>query len=160
MLKLFTVIFLLFIGIVSTKAQEAVPASGGKATGSGGSLSYTVGQTAYSSNTGTGGNYTIEGVQQPYEISVITSIPEANDINISISAYPNPASEYLTVKVENYETANLQFMFFDLNGDLIREVKATGRQTKIEIDDFTAAAYFVKVIDKQKEIKIFKVIKK
>ena len=160
MLKLFTIIFLLFVGIVSTKAQEAVPATGGEANGSGGSISYTVGQTAYSSNSGTSGNYTIEGVQQPYEISVVTSIPEAKDINISISVYPNPASEYLTVKVENYETANLQFMFFDLNGDLMRTVKATGAQTKIQIDNFTSAAYFVKVIDKQKEIKIFKVIKK
>ena len=160
MLKLITINILLILGIISTKAQEAIPASGGEANGSGGSSSYTVGQTAYTANTGANGNNTIEGVQQPYEISVVTSIPEAADINLNISAYPNPATEYLTVKVDNYETANLQFMFYDLNGNLIRVVKATGQETKIETSDFVSSSYFVKVLDKQKEIKMFKIIKK
>jgi hypothetical protein len=160
MLKLIYVTILLFIGMNSIKAQEAIPASGGEASGGGGSSSFTVGQTVYTSYTGTNGNNVIEGVQQPYEISVVTSIPKARNININISTFPNPASDYLTVRVENYETENLQFMFFDLNGKLLRAVKAAGQETKIEISNFVPASYFVKVLDKQKEIKIFKIIKK
>lgn len=160
MLKLITIIILLFLGIISTKAQEALPTSGGEAKGSGGSLSYTVGQIANSSYSGKKGNNILEGVQQPYEISVVTSIPEAENININISTYPNPASEYLTVKVENYEAADLQFMFFDLNGKLLRTVKAAGQETKIEINNFTPSSYFVKVVDRREVIKSFKIVKK
>ena len=98
-------------------------------------------------------------MQQPYEISVETGISEAKGISLSVSAYPNPATDYLTVKVGDYETANLQFMVFDINGKLLQEVKCTGTETKIYIQGFPAAIYFVKVIDNKKEIKTFRVIK-
>jgi len=149
----------LFVAVISTKAQEATTTAGGEASGSGGSASYTVGQVVYTTNTGTNGNSVAEGVQQPYEISVVTSIPEAKDISLSVSAYPNPTTNYLTVKVENYETANLQYMVFDINGKLLQTVKATGTETKIETNNLVPANYFVKILDNKKEIKVFKIIK-
>ena len=148
----------LFVAVISTKAQEAVPATGGEASGSGGSASYTVGQVVYTTSTGTNGSIA-QGVQQPYEISVVTGIKEAKGINLSVSAYPNPATDYLTVKVENYKTDNLQYQVFDINGKLLQSVKATGQETSINIQDYPAANYFVKVIDNKKEIKAFKIIK-
>jgi len=151
---------MLFVAILSTKAQEVVPATGGEASGSGGSASYTVGQVVYSTNTGTGGNSIAQGVQQPYEISEVTGIKEAEDINLSVSAYPNPATNYLTVKVENYKTDNLQYMVFDINGKLLQTVKATGQETKIETSNLVPSNYFVKVIDNKKEIKVFKIVKR
>jgi hypothetical protein len=38
------------------RAQNAIPASGGNATGSGGSVSYTFGQVVYTTKSGTGGS--------------------------------------------------------------------------------------------------------
>ena len=150
----------LFVAVISTKAQEAIHATGGEVSGSGGSASYTVGQVVYTTNVGTNGNTVAQGVQQPYEISVVTSILETKDINLSVSAYPNPSTNYLTVKVENYETANLQYQIFDINGKLLQTVKATGTETKIETNNLVPANYFVKIIDKKKTIKVFKIIKK
>lgn len=66
-------IIILAMALTELKAQEAIPASGGNATGSGGSVSYSVGQVEYSSNTGSGGSVAA-GVQQPYEISVVTGL--------------------------------------------------------------------------------------
>ena len=37
-------VFLFGVGIAGVQAQEAVPAAGGNASGSGGTVSYTVGQ--------------------------------------------------------------------------------------------------------------------
>ena len=51
-------------------AQESTVASGGNGTGEGGSVSYSLGQVSYSSNSGSNGSIT-EGVQQPYDVSVI-----------------------------------------------------------------------------------------
>ena len=149
----------LFVAVISTKAQEAIPATGGEASGSGGSASYTVGQVVYTTNTGTNGNSVSQGVQQPYEISVVTGIAEAKDINLEVSAYPNPTTNYLTVKVENYETANLQYMVFDINGKLLQTVKTTGQETQIETSELVPANYLVKVLDNNLEKKTFKIIK-
>ena len=150
---------LLIFGLSNLQAQETIPATGGEANGSGGSASYTVGQVVYTTNVGTNGNSVAEGIQQPYEISVLTSIPEAKDISLNVTVYPNPTTDYLTVKVENYETTNLQYMVFDINGKLLQKVKATGTETKIETNNLVPANYFVKVLDNKKEIKVFKIIK-
>jgi len=158
--KLLTAVMLTFFGIATNlQAQETIPATGGGANGSGGSANYTVGQIVYATNVGTNGNSVAQGVQQPYEISVVTSIPEAKNISLNVSIYPNPTINYLTVKVENYETGNLQYQFFDINGKLLQTVKATGTETKIETNNLMPANYFVKVIDNKKEIKVFKIIK-
>ena len=53
----------LFSSSFCANAQDAIPATGGDATGSGGSASYTVGQIGYTTNTGTNGSVA-EGVQQ------------------------------------------------------------------------------------------------
>ena len=71
-LKLITLL-LLGVGLTGLQAQQAIPASGGNASGSGGSASYSVGQVIYSKNTGTNGSVA-QGIQQPYEIMVVTGI--------------------------------------------------------------------------------------
>lgn len=152
-------ILMLFVTILSTKAQEAVSTTGGDATGSGGNSSYTIGQVVYTTQTGTNGNSISQGVQQPFEISVITGIEEANGISLNISTYPNPTTDYLTVKVENYNTENLQYLIFDINGKLLQTEKATGQETQIQTSQLVPAHYFVKVLDNKKEIKVFKIIK-
>ncbi len=155
-----TLAMVLFVVVISTKAQETVSSTGEDAGGSGGSVSYTVGQVVYTTNIGTNGNSVAQGVQQPYEISVVAGIEEAEGINLTVSAYPNPTTDYLIVKVKNYETVNLQYLVFDINGKLLQAVKATGNETKIETSRFTPGSYFVKVIDDSREIKVFKIIKK
>ncbi|MFT7299094.1 MAG: hypothetical protein ACI9WO_001916 [Sphingobacteriales bacterium] len=54
--KAITSIAFLFLGLGGLQAQETVPATGGEATGNGGSSSYTVGQVVYTTNTGTNGS--------------------------------------------------------------------------------------------------------
>jgi len=153
-----SMLVLLFFGLSNIQAQETTTTAGGMASGSG-SASYTVGQTVYTTNVGTNGNTVAEGVQHPFEISVVTGIAEAKDISLSVSIYPNPTTDYLTVKVENYEIKNLQYIVFDINGKLLQSVKATGNETQIEISKLVSANYFVKILDDNREIKIFKIIK-
>lgn len=93
-------ILLTFVFTLSTAlAQETVPASGGNITGSGGSVSYSVGQIVYTTHTGTSGSVT-QGVQHPFEISVVSGIEETEDINLTCSAYPNPTTDFLQLKVK------------------------------------------------------------
>lgn len=150
---------LAFIFSLSTlSAQESVNATGGNASGSGGTASYSVGQVAYQTHTGTNGSVA-EGVQQPYEISVVTGIEEAKGINLSVTAYPNPTSDYLTLNIDEFDISNVSYQLYDMQGKLLQSEKITDNQTSIFMSDLVPAIYFVKVIQGNKEVKTFKIIK-
>jgi len=153
-----SVILLLGLGLTGLQAQTSVNATGGNASGSGGSASYSVGKVVYTTNTGTNGSVA-EGVQQPYEISVVTAIEEAKGINLSVSAYPNPTTDYLTLEVKDFELSNLHFQLYDMNGKLLQNKKLTGTETQIDMSSYVPATYFVRVIAESKSIKEFKIIK-
>ena len=157
-LKLSTVL-LLGLGLTGLQAQTSVNATGGNASGSGGSASYSVGQVVYTTNTGTSGSVA-EGVQQPYEISVVTGIEEAKGINLSVSAYPNPTTDYLTLRIDEFEISNLSFQLYDMTGKLLQTKKLTGTETQIDMSSYVSSTYFVRVITGNKSVKEFKIIKK
>lgn len=153
-----SVILLFGLGLTGLRAQEAVPTTGGVASGNGGSVSYSVGQVVYQTYSGTSGSVA-EGVQQPYEISVVTGIEEAIGINLSVSAYPNPVTDNLTLSVDNLEFSTLSFQLYDMNGKLLKSEKITSNYTSIAMSAFVPASYFVKVIQQDKNVKTFKIIK-
>lgn len=151
-------VLLLGVGLTGLQAQESPTATGGDATGSGGTVAYSVGQVVYTTNTGTNGSVA-QGVQQPFEISVVTAIEEAKGVSLSISAYPNPTTDYLTLEVKDFELSTLHFQLCDMNGKLLQREKITGNQTSIVMSNLVPANYFVKVIQGNKEVKTFKIIK-
>ena len=151
-------ILLLGLGLTGLQAQTAVPTSGGNASGSGGTASYSVGQVGYTTNTGTNGSVA-HGVQQPYEISVVTGFEEAKGIDLTISAYPNPTTDYLTLQVKDFKLSTLNFQLYDIQGKLLQSEKITGNQISIVMSNFAPATYFLKVIKGNKEVKTFKIIK-
>lgn len=141
-------------------AQTSINTTGGSALGSGGTVSYSVGQLVYSSNTGSNGSVT-QGVQQAYEISVVNTLEEATDIKLS--AYPNPTTDYLTLEVDvsiMESEQRLAYQLFDLNGILHKNEEITRSQTNIMMTNIPPAIYFVKITNGDKEVKTFKIIKK
>ena len=157
-LKLIAVL-LLGLGLTGLQAQTSVNATGGNATGSGGSVSYSVGQVVYQTHTGTTGSLA-EGVQQPYEISVVTGLEDPIGINLSFTAYPNPTSDYLTLSIDEFEISNLSYQLYDMQGKLLKSEKIKGNQTSIAMSNLLPAIYFVKVIQGNKEVKTFKIVKR
>lgn len=156
-LKLSTVL-LMALGITRLHAQESVNAIGGNASGSGGSVSYSMGQVSYQTYKSINGSIS-QGVQQPYEISVITAIENAKDISLLVSAYPNPTNDYLTLEVKDFNLSNLSFQMYDMNGKLLQSDKINDIQTSIMISNLVPASYFVKVLQGSREVKTFKIIK-
>ena len=124
-------------------------------------MSYTVGQVVYTTNTGTNGSVA-QGVQQPFEISVVTGIEEAKGITLQCSAYPNPTTDFLTLKVDastSLSTQSMEYQLFDINGKLLENKKVEDDETSIVMSNLVPATYFLKIIQNNKEIKTFKIIK-
>jgi len=149
---------LLLLGFgLTAQAQQANPATGGDATGTGGSVAYSVGQIVYTTHTGTTGSVA-QGVQQPYEISVVLGI-ENSLIDLDISAYPNPTTQNLTLSIGNDISETLHFQLCDLSGKIIERRKISNRTETIHMENLATATYFLKVSNANNEVKIFKIIK-
>jgi hypothetical protein len=151
-------IVFVFSCFTNLQAQQVITGSGGNASGTGGTVSYSVGQVVYTTNTGTNGSVA-QGVQQPYEISVATGIEEAKNIILEIVVYPNPATDFLKLKIENYEIGNLSYQLLDIKGTLLQNKKIESRETSIPLETILPATYLLNVIDGNKVIKTFKIIK-
>jgi len=148
---------LLLLGIGGLHAQESPTATGGEATGTGGTASYSVGQVVYTTNTGTNGSVA-QGVQQPYEISTTVGINETT-INLELSVYPNPTTDYIQLKVESEKVKSLTFQLIDLQGKVITNKKITASNTTIKMEELPKAIYFLNVTKNNQVIKTFKIIK-
>jgi hypothetical protein len=154
----FSLLLLSGYSLTSLQAQSTINPSGRNAIGTGGSVSYSVGQVVCTTITGANGS-AAQGVQQPFEISVVTGIEEAKDISLEIVVYPNPATDFIQLKIENYEVPNLRYQLYDISGTLLQDNKVEGSETSIVMTNYMSATYFLKVTDKNKVVKTFKIIK-
>ncbi len=143
------------VSIASANAQETVTTSGAEASGSGGSASYTVGQVVYNTNSG-GSNSVAEGVQQPYEISTVTSVEEADDIVLTV--FPNPSADHIYLNSERIRTG-MRFELYDLHGKLVKTEAVSATQTLIDLSQLASASYVLKITQGQTELKSFRIQK-
>jgi hypothetical protein len=155
-IKLLILVFFC-LGLLPVRAQQAVMAAGGEATGSGGSMSYSVGQIVYTTATGTNGSAN-QGVQQPYEIFIV-GVDENPGINLQLRVYPNPTSYQVTLDVGNLDSENLLYLLFDLRGVQLESQKIRTELTVIPLANLPAGTYIVKVLDGQSLLRTFKIIK-
>jgi len=153
--KTITSVAFLLLGLGGLHAQESPTSTGGEATGTGGTASYSIGQVVYTTNTGTNGSVA-QGVQQAFEISTTAGINETS-INLELSVYPNPTTNYLTLKVEKLE--NLTYQLIDLQGKIITNKKVTAKTSTIKMEDLPKAIYFLNVTKNNQLVKTFKIIK-
>lgn len=138
-------------------AQESANASGGDATGSGGTVAYSVGQVVYTTNTGSSGSVA-QGVQHAYEIFTI-GIKETA-LNISLIAFPNPTIDNLTLQISDYTNEKLSYQLFDMQGKLLNNGQVVAKQTQINMKSLPSATYFINVVNQENEkVQSFKIIK-
>jgi hypothetical protein len=156
-LKYFTIFLLGQLWISLVQAQESVNASGGDATGIGGTIAYSIGQVVYTTNNGDNG-IVAQGVQHAYEIFTI-SIMETT-LNITLIVFPNPTTENLTLEISNYKNEKLSYQLIDMEGKLLSNEQLLSRQTQIHTANLPAATYFINVVNEgNKKVQSFKIIK-
>lgn len=156
-------ILIVSVGLSELRAQEAIPSAGGNADGTGGSVSYSVGQVVYTSITGITGSVSA-GVQQPYEISVVTGLYDDKKFELACSVYPNPTTDFLLLKIEDDAQAEYTANLYNTNGTILKSIQIEGKETRIDMSSLVIATYFLKIVSSQnasssKELKTFKIIK-
>ena len=152
----------LLLGL-SAHAQTAISSSGGQASGSGGTVDYTAGQTTYNSYVGSSGSIS-QGVQQWFNVSIITiDHPNMEAVSLSAVAYPNPVSYQLQLDVAISDGQNLSYSLYDLNGKCLQQASITDAKSIIDMSAYTEGVYLMKVVNitnaQQSQFKTFTITK-
>lgn len=142
----------------SIQAQETILASGGNATGSGGSSSYSVGQLAYNADTGSGGSSS-QGVQQSFEIFTLSN-SELKTVTLEASMYPNPSTDYVILALADSKLTGLSYAMYNIQGKIVTKGKVSQKSTEIGMQGMASGTYILKVNQANNELKTFKIIKK
>lgn len=152
-----TSIALSLLGMLSLKAQEAIPATGGNATGSGGSASYTVGQVAYTTSSSPSISVS-QGVQQAYEI--LTSTIEVISANkLKLEAYPNPTAHAISLSIGNYSGERLTYQLYDYKGAKILRKELNSSQAEVDLHGLAAGVYTLTVFHNNSLIETLRIVK-
>lgn len=154
--QLFTVITSLLCFSVA-HSQESTNSAGGDASGSGGTVAYSVGQIDYTSNSDASGTVS-QGVQQAYEIFTLST--KEIEINMDLSVYPNPTTDNLTLQINDYNNEKWSYEFYDMQGKLVNSGQIIQEQTQVNTANLPAATYFIHVVNQEKKkVQSFKIVK-
>ena len=103
----------------------------------------------------------IDYISLPAAVKEPTAIENVMGDGISISCYPNPASDYVVVSGE--QLASLQqgrVDLFNISGQRLRSVAVTDSQTTVDMRDLAAGTYLLVVWNGEQRVKGVKILKK
>lgn len=153
-MKKFNLFLLLFTIAFSGFSQEILMPAGGTAAGSGGSVSFSVGQTFFHTWEQTGWIIS-EGVQQPHEILIPIGIEEKE---MTFKVYPNPASTRIKVINDHQYPGPLSWKLSDLAGNEKNQGKIIDDETIIRIDEYPSGTYILSIFQNDDPILHHKII--
>jgi hypothetical protein len=134
-------------------SQQAVVSGGGDAFGTVGSVSYSIGQIAYSHSAD---GLINEGVQQPFEIFSISVDDKFQDFQLNI--FPNPTSNALIIAMENY-SPGVSASVLSADGRLIDTILLISSVTSIDVSSLPAANYFIRLTNEAGNTANYQVVK-
>lgn len=153
------ILFFMLCEVPVIRAQHAIVISGGQATGTGGNASYSIGQVNYMYIKNTDGSVS-QGVQHAFEIfAVEVDTGSGTGFHILVTAYPNPASQFLNLRIDEGKIEDLSYRIVDESGREIAQHKIVDKETTVSLADLHNSLYFVKVYKSIFVMKTFKIVK-
>ena len=151
-----------FVLLLSTQgslhAQHAVSASGSDISGTGGSISYTVGQVAFEFYDAAAGSAAL-GVQQPHEIYVYPGIAGHPVVPPFVKVFPNPVHNHLTIVLDEANDNNVVAVLYDITGKMLEQVTINGREASLDMGSYARAVYFLRVYKDDHSTQVFRIVK-
>ena len=156
-MKNITLIIVLFCAIQLVNAQETISVSAVEATGSGGKVSYTIGQLVYTNPTTAAGSLN-QGIQQSIEF-VTLSNPELTALTLKALTYPNPTTDFIILALKDANLTGVSYTMYDLLGRFVNKGTVATFETKIGMKSLPIGEYILRVQQNNQALKTFKIIK-
>jgi hypothetical protein len=121
-------------------------------------VAYSVGQLVYRTHADLAGMVS-QGMQQVYEVIAVDSLGRNPEISISI--FPNPTSNDITLRILDFKGEKLFYQLLDAQGNLTRQGQLMSRETQISTSTLPASLYLVHIVDeKNRGVRSYRIIKK
>jgi len=135
--------------------QELISSSGEDFSNGTNQISWSIGEVVITTAS-TSANIITQGFHQT-NLSVV-GVKDFT-LNSTISVFPNPTTELLTIEVEEF--SGLKYHLFDMNGKIISEKNLSETTTSITLIDEAKGTYLLKIFDlNSNKSKSYKIIKK
>lgn len=140
---------------VALHGQSGFVTTGAELTGSGGSVSASIGLVNYTNWSGNG-ILIGQGNQQPYEI-LTNSVKPITPITVAL--YPNPVWTDLHIKLSEIQSESLSCEIYSLKGNLIATHRLSLAENTISLAGLSAGAYLIKITKHNQNLFTSKIIK-
>jgi hypothetical protein len=97
-----------------------------------------------------------------FNYSNIINVESCKEDLTEIKVYPNPVTDYLKIIVQDnssFSFSNVSFSLYDINQKLLENKIIEGSETTVSLECFAPGTYFLKVIQDNKEVEGFQIIK-
>lgn len=146
------------MGISAANSQCKTVSGGGIGIGSGGSLSFAIGQGFTISMTNEKMNSS-KIIKQTLKEKIFNN-DNLDGILLDLKIFPNPTNGNIVLRIDNIFNNEFHYELYDLMGRKIISNKVKNVETIISMDNLADAIYLLKVFKINRELKIFKIIKK
>ncbi|NUM32754.1 MAG: T9SS type A sorting domain-containing protein [Bacteroidetes bacterium] len=136
--------------------QYQTVSSGGTATGSGGSATYSIGLPLYTNQSNTS-LIILQGNQQPREFVTVTYQKQTKSNLIKI--YPNPAVSFIYIQLSDVNFSEISYKLTTADGRIILNEKITGDLSIVNIEKFSVGIYFLQLFKENELVSSTKIIK-
>jgi hypothetical protein len=136
--------------------QEIICTAGSNDVSTIGQLSWTIGDLITDTYTSTS-SILCQGFNQNFQIA--TDVEELTNVGFSVEAFPNPATNFLKLKVFNKKQGKMSLSLFDLTGKKLIQRSLETDDMEIPLTGLAPSVYLIKIFDNDREIKSLKIIK-
>ena len=126
--------------------RSTVNTAGSSASLSPGTISYSIGETFVGTST-SGSIVLTQGFQQPPFLVDTEPEPELGleDLTQLIEIYPNPANDFINLRMQNGTLDNLIITVYNINGQVQKVPVIRNTEIQLDIQQLTAGEYFIRL---------------
>jgi hypothetical protein len=138
-----------------------INASGNDATGSSGTVTYSIGQIFYT-YIGQSVYNVAQGIQHEEISQTLATKGNAVEPKTEIFIFPNPTTDFVNINMEGFESENgtRSYQLYDYQGRLLKQNTINQAETQINLSDLSSSIYILTVYNNNKVLKTFKILKK
>ena len=157
--KILTLLFslwsLMLFAQTEVPRQEVISSASGLFSNSSGSIYFTIGECLTSTLRSNDLALT-QGFHQTF--LSISDIYTIGDLDFEITVFPNPATDFITIKVEKLQ--DLDYIIYNMYGVVMEKKKIVETESDVSFKTLPPSIYIIKVLQNDKEIRTFKIIKR
>jgi hypothetical protein len=138
--------------------MKTLLASGNSASGTSGSVTYSIGQVFYT-YIGESVYNVAQGIQHQETEKILETSEESKT---ELIVFPNPTSDYVNLRLQGSELeyGKRYYELYDIQGRLLKQNTVTESESQISLSNLKPALYILTVYIDNQVLKTFKILKK